>query len=119
MKINNKIVIKSALSKSQFLYLTTKGWKTGKQHRIEIWFAMHNERYYIISERTENAHWVQNIKHDSIVSFSIGDSAFKGTARIVDREKEFVLASEVSKLMDTKYKWSKGLIVELTPMNST
>jgi hypothetical protein len=80
---------------------------------------MHNERYYIISERTENAHWVQNIKHDSIVSFSIGDSAFKGTARIVDREKEFTLASEVSKLMDTKYKWSKGLIVELTPMNST
>ena len=23
----------------QFLYLTTKGWKTGKQHKIEIWFV--------------------------------------------------------------------------------
>jgi hypothetical protein len=44
---------------------------------------------------------------------------FKGTARIVDREKESALAAEVLKLMDTKYNWSQGLIVEFTPINST
>jgi deazaflavin-dependent oxidoreductase (nitroreductase family) len=99
--------------------LTTHGWKTGKQRRIEIWFVEHNERYYIISERRGGAHWVQNIKHNPVVSFSINDSIFKGSARIVDHEKEFALTAEVSKLMDTKYKWSQGLIVELTPMNST
>jgi hypothetical protein len=48
----------------QFLYLTTKGWKTGKQHRIEIWFVQYNKRYYIMSELLEFAHWVQNIIHD-------------------------------------------------------
>jgi hypothetical protein len=26
----------------QLLYLTTIGWKTGKQHRIEIWFVEFN-----------------------------------------------------------------------------
>jgi deazaflavin-dependent oxidoreductase (nitroreductase family) len=99
--------------------LTTRGWKTGKQRRIEIWFVEHNERFYIVSEQRESAHWVQNIKHDPQVSFSINDNAFKGTARIVDQDKESALAGEVSKLMNTKYKWGQGLIVELTPMNST
>jgi deazaflavin-dependent oxidoreductase (nitroreductase family) len=99
--------------------LTTLGWKTGKQHRIEIWFAEHSEKYYIISERLDRAHWVQNIKHNPAVSFSINDRIFKGSARIVDQEKEAALAAEVFKLMDTKFKWSQGLIVELTPIYST
>lgn len=107
------------MTRAQFLYLTTLGWKSGKEHRIEIWFVEHNKRYYIISERREDAHWVQNIKHNPKVSFSINDNLFKGTARIVDQEKESGLAEEVSKLMNTKYKWSQGLIVELTPMNTT
>jgi hypothetical protein len=99
--------------------LTTYGWKSGKEHRIEIWFVEYNKRYYIISERLEGAHWVQNIKHNAPVSFSINDKVFKGNARIVDQEKEPALSAEVLKLMDTKYKWSQGLIVELAPINST
>ena len=99
--------------------MTTLGWKSGKEHRIEIWFVKLNERFYIPSERLEGAHWVQNIKHNATVSFSINDRIFKGNARIVDQEKEPALATEVSKLMDTKFKWGQGLIVELTPINST
>jgi hypothetical protein len=29
------------------------------------------------------------------------------------------LAAEVLKLMNTKYKWSQGLVVELMPINSS
>jgi hypothetical protein len=36
---------------SQFLYLTTNGRKTIRQHTIEIWFAKYNKKYYILSER--------------------------------------------------------------------
>jgi hypothetical protein len=84
--------------------LTTRGWKTGNEHRLEIWFVKYNESYYIISERLDSAHGVQNIKHSPKVSFSINDNVFKGTARIVDQEKEPGLAGDVSKLMNTKYK---------------
>jgi deazaflavin-dependent oxidoreductase (nitroreductase family) len=120
LKLNNIPVIESQLSKPQFIYLTAIGWKTGNQHRIEIWFVEYNERYYVISEQLERADWVQNIKHNPNVSFSMNnENIFKGTARIVDQEKEPSLTGEVSKLMNTKYKWSQGLIVELTPMNST
>jgi deazaflavin-dependent oxidoreductase (nitroreductase family) len=100
-------------SKSQFLYLNTSGWKTGRQHKIEIWFAEYNGRYYIISEHKDNAHWVRNIMHNSKVSFSVNNMTFEGEARIVNREKEPELAAEVSNLMNTKYGWSEGIIVEL------
>ena len=96
-----------------FLYLNTSGWKTGKQHKIEICFVEYDGRYYIISEREDNAHWVRNIMHNSKVSFSLNDTTFEGAARIVNREKESELATEVSKLMNTKYGWSEGVIVEL------
>ena len=108
------------MSKPQFLYLTTHGWKTGKQHRIEIWFVEYNGRYYIISERLEVAHWVQNIKRNpTAVSFSINDKVCICNARIVDQEKESALTAEVLKLMNTKYKWSQGLIVELMSVYSS
>jgi deazaflavin-dependent oxidoreductase (nitroreductase family) len=105
------------LSKSAFLYLITDGWKSGKEHKIEIWFVEYNERYYIISERLEDAHWVRNIQHNPKVSFSINDNVFKGIARIVDKEKESWLAGEVMNLMNMKYKWNQGLLIELIPLN--
>ena len=64
----------------QFLYLTTKGWKTGRQQRIEIWFVSYADKYYIVSERKANAHWVQNITHDPRVVFTVNSNSFEGAA---------------------------------------
>ena len=102
------------MNSAQFLDLTTVGWKSGKQHKIEIWFVEHKERYYIMSELQKKTHWVQNIIHNPRVSFTINDTIFTGTARIVEQDKEPELTAEVSKLMSTKYGWNRGLIVELT-----
>jgi F420H(2)-dependent quinone reductase len=53
------------MNQAQFLYLTTIGWKkTGRQHRVGIWFVDYNDKCYITSERLNRAHWVQNIKHN-------------------------------------------------------
>lgn len=98
---------------SQFLYLTTIGWKSGKQHKIEIWFVEHNDRYYIMSELHKHTHWVQNILHNPRVSFTVNGTTRTGTARMVEKDKAPKLAAEVSKLMSTKYGWNKGLIIEL------
>jgi deazaflavin-dependent oxidoreductase (nitroreductase family) len=99
----------------QFLYLTTTGWKTGKPHEIEIWYVEHDGRYYLVSERLERSHWVQNIRRNPSISFRVGDHSFEGKGRILDREKEPELTAAVSALMDAKYDWSDGLIVELAP----
>ena len=84
--------------------MTTTGWKTGKQHKIEIWFVEYDKRYYVISESRKRAHWVQNIIRDSKVSFSVGEKKFNGSARIIDKGNEPELLAEVSKLMAEKYK---------------
>ena len=101
--------------KSQFLYLTTKGWKTAKQHRIEIWYVDYNDKYYIMSEHQKDAHWVQNIINDPRVLFSVNEKTFEGTARLIDQEKDANLVSQIAKLMNAKYKWDRGLIVEIIP----
>jgi len=101
------------LKQPQFLYLTTIGWKTGRQHKIEIWFVEYNRKYYIMSEHLEHAHWVQNIIHDPRVLFTVSHETFEGTARLIDKVKDSKLAAEVSNLMSTKYGWNDGLIVEL------
>jgi deazaflavin-dependent oxidoreductase (nitroreductase family) len=95
--------------------MTSMGWKTGNSHRIEIWFVEHNNRYYILSERGINTHWVQNIEHNPQVSFSVNGRTFEGRARKVDAKMEAELSSIVSKLMRAKYGWGEGLIVELAP----
>lgn len=106
-----------------FLYLTTTGRTSGQPRRIEIWFVAHAGRYYLVSELRDNAHWVKNLQALPRVVFSIGtreDQAARlaltpATVRVVSHDDEPELVREISALMDAKYGWSDGLIVELTP----
>jgi hypothetical protein len=99
----------------QFLYLSTLGWKTGKRHRIEIWFVEHDGKYYVLSEQKKQAHWVQNLIRDSFVSFTVSDKSFDGRARVIPHDTEGPLVTKVSGLMKAKYGWGDGLVVELAP----
>jgi deazaflavin-dependent oxidoreductase (nitroreductase family) len=100
---------------SPFLYVTTTGHVTGRPHEIEIWYVAHEGRYYIVAEHRERAHWVQNIRRQPQVTFRVEGAAWSGSARAIDAAAEPALALAVSALMDAKYQWSDGLIVELTP----
>jgi len=99
--------------KQQFLYLSTKGWKTGTPHRIEIWYVRYEGRFYLVSQFREESHWVQNIRHNPEVTFEVGSNKFHGQGRVIDVNHEPELSAAVSKLMNEKYQWSDGLIVEL------
>jgi len=100
-------------SEPAFLYLTTTGRRSGQPRQIEIWFAMHRDRYYLIAEHRERANWVRNIMNDPRVSFRVRDDVSLGTGRVVDAEREAELWNEVRALFDRKYGWSDGLVVEL------
>ncbi len=99
----------------EFIYVTTTGWKSGNPHTIEIWYVAYQGRYYIVSEHRERSHWVQNIRHDPAITLRVGERTTPGTGRAIDPAAEPELAAAVSALMDAKYEWSDGLIVELTP----
>ena len=105
----------------KFLYLSTTGHRSGQPHLIEIWYVEHHDRFYIISEKREAAHWVRNIRANSAVRFRLGDSMTdaaepglvdaKGSVPIDD-----ALIAAVKAKMDAKHGWSNGLVVEIAPL---
>lgn len=96
-----------------YLYLTTTGWKSGKDHEIEIWFTELEGRFYVIAEKYDQAHWVQNLRRDPRVRVRVGKRRFEGRARVLNEAKDGELVNRVRELSDEKYGWSAGLVVEL------
>lgn len=100
--------------KDEFFYLITIGRNSGDPHEIEIWYVEHGGRFYLVSEFPDRADWVKNIQQNPAVQFRVGLGDWQdGNGRAIDREAEPELAALVSELMDAKYNWSDGLIVEI------
>lgn len=75
------------VANEKYIYLTTKGRKTGNPHTVELWFAIANERIYL-SHEGAYTDWMKNIIKESNVEFKIGNIQFKGEAHIFrDGEK--------------------------------
>jgi len=104
---------KPASATTEFLYLTTRGRRSGEPREIEIWFTERDGRYYVIAEQGEAAQWVRNLRADPAVSVRVGERAFRARARVVDAEAEPALKASISALSVTKYGWGDGLVVEL------
>lgn len=94
------------LAGEDFAYLTTTGRKTGRPHRIEIWFAIDDGRIFMLSGGGDRADWVQNIRKDRSVRIQIGSRTAAARARIARAGTEDQRARE---LLDGKYMgWKKG-----------
>ena len=98
-----------------FLYLATVGHQTGRPHLIEIWYVEHDGRYYVVSERREQSHWVRNVRAQPSVAFMVQRRVGRAKARALDPAADAALHAQVVKLMDERYEWSDGLIVEIAP----
>jgi deazaflavin-dependent oxidoreductase (nitroreductase family) len=95
------------LSDEDFAYLTTTGRRTGKEHTIEIWFALKDGRIYLLSGGGVRADWVRNLRKTPRVRLRIGTQAATARARVVRAgTKEDELAR---RLLDGKYQdWRQG-----------
>lgn len=106
-----------------FLYLTTTGRKTGLPRRIEIWFVESAGAYYVVSEMRRRAGWVKNLEREPRASVTVGsrgapESVAASTpvrARFIEPSTDPEVLARVSALMDGKYGWNDGLVVELAP----
>jgi len=77
LKLKNSDELKS----EKFIFLTTKGRKTGKTHVVELWFAHTNNRIYL-SHEGEFTDWMKNIQKDGKVKMKIGSGNLEGSAII-------------------------------------
>jgi deazaflavin-dependent oxidoreductase (nitroreductase family) len=73
---------------AQFCYLTTRGRKTGRDHRIEIWFALQEGTVFMLSGGRDESDWVLNLMATPEVSIEIAGETRRTTARVVDPGSE-------------------------------
>ena len=102
----------------KFLYLKTRGHRSGACHEIEIWYVEHEGCFWLVSEKREAAHWVRNIRANPAVHFRLGDdwddgaAATEGRASIPD---DPALIAAVKAKMEAKHGWSNGLVIAICP----
>ncbi len=97
----------------QYLYLVTRGRRTGLPREIEIWFTRRAGRYYLVAEHGDRAQWVRNILAHPPVRWRVGPASFEGRARVLDAGADGVLVAAIQTRSREKYGWGDGLVVEL------
>ena len=102
----------SDLDRQQYLYLTTRGRKSGNPREIEIWFTHRDGRFYVIAEY-ETAHWLQNLRAHPEVQVRVASYKFHAHARVLSPQADADLHHAVQELSRKKYGWGDGIIVEL------
>ena len=75
---------RSVVGSEPFCYLTTTGRVSGRSHRIEIWFALHDDVVYLLSGGRGDADWVRNILVSPQVVLEIADVKRLTHARVVE-----------------------------------
>jgi deazaflavin-dependent oxidoreductase (nitroreductase family) len=105
----------SSRDREPYLYLTTRGRKSGRDREIEIWFTERNGCFYVIAEH-QTSHWLQNLRADSAVRVRVGKRSFAARARVLSPgQADADLRREIQGLSQQKYGWGEGMVVELVP----
>jgi deazaflavin-dependent oxidoreductase (nitroreductase family) len=102
----------SNLDHEQYLYLTTRGRKSGRPREIEIWFTQRDERFYLIAEYP-TSHWLLNLQANPAASIRVAGENINVRARLIDRETEPELHRSIAEISRRKYGWGDGTVVEL------
>jgi deazaflavin-dependent oxidoreductase (nitroreductase family) len=107
----------SRLDREQFLYLTTRGRKSGLPREIQIWFTERDDCFYVIAEYA-TAQWLRNLQAHSEVEVRIREQRFRARARVLLDGEDRKLREAVEEGSRKKYGWGEGTVVELEPIIS-
>ncbi|MGA9965173.1 MAG: nitroreductase family deazaflavin-dependent oxidoreductase [Terriglobales bacterium] len=100
--------------REQYLYLTTRGRRSGLPREIEIWFTYRDGLFYLIAEYP-TSHWLRNLQAHPETQVRVAGEKFTAQARIVSPQTESALHRAIADLSIKKYGWGEGIIVELIP----
>ncbi len=116
----------SKVADEKYIYLTTRGRKTGNPHTVELWFALAEKKIYL-SHEGAFTDWMKNILEDARVKFKIGKIPFEGNARIAEGAEALRLGKHALYLKyygeaneDTINDWfSESTIIEISMIDKT
>jgi deazaflavin-dependent oxidoreductase (nitroreductase family) len=66
-----------------YCYLTTTGRRTGKPHRIEIWYADAGDTLYLLARGRDRSDWVRNLAADASCLVELAGEARRAIGRIL------------------------------------
>jgi deazaflavin-dependent oxidoreductase (nitroreductase family) len=75
-----------------YCYLTTTGRRSGRPHRIEIWFAAEGGTLYLLAGGGRSSDWVQNLMVDPTVLVEVDDNEHRARGRVLEGGDEAELA---------------------------
>jgi deazaflavin-dependent oxidoreductase (nitroreductase family) len=75
-----------------YCYFTTTGRSSGNPHTIEIWFAAHDDRVYLLAGGGDQSDWVRNVRREPRVGLRLGPDDMICRARVVEDPDEDALA---------------------------
>ncbi|HEY3529464.1 MAG TPA: nitroreductase family deazaflavin-dependent oxidoreductase [Nocardioides sp.] len=104
-------------------YLTTTGRRSGRPHRIEIWFLERGDAVYLFSGGGERSDWVRNLQREPHVDLELPGRPSQRYSASVVKDADDGLRRE----MDVKYyatdpgehitEWARdSTVVRLTPL---
>jgi hypothetical protein len=91
--------------------ISTTGRRSGRTHRIEIWFGVIDDTLYLISGNGPGADWYANALADPNIVIHLGGEDVDGVARAVTDVDE---RRSVGELMGAKYPWDGDPSIGLT-----
>jgi len=112
------------VKEEKFIYLTTRGRKTGRAHTVELWFALAKGKVYL-SHEGKHTDWMKNLMKESTVGIRVDGVTSTANAHIAEGsarelgkkalyEKYYGKASQ--EIMDDWFDLST--VLELTPSQS-
>src|SRR5688500_12226126 len=75
-----------------YCHVTTTGRRSGNPHTIEIWFALHEGRVYLLSGGGEGSDWLKNLRVHPTVGVRMGERDMICRASVVEDVEEDRLA---------------------------
>ncbi len=75
-----------------YCYVTTTGRHSGNPHTIEIWFAVHDGRLFLLAGGGDQSDWVRNIRQEPRVGLRLGGDDMICRAHVVEDPDEDALA---------------------------
>lgn len=88
------------LTADAYCYLTTTGRRSGRPHRIEIWYAREGNTLYMLSGGGRSSDWVRNLVADPAVLVEIDGDEHPARARVLESGDE---AERARSLVFAKY----------------
>jgi deazaflavin-dependent oxidoreductase (nitroreductase family) len=76
------------MAADDFCYLTTTGRRSGRPHRIEIWYAADGDTLYLLAGGGRSSDWVRNLDAHPEVSVEVDGTARAARARVLDEPTE-------------------------------